>query len=155
MEHVVGIGECVISNNKIDTIKTYALSSCIAVTVYDKSKQLGGMIHVALPKPMDEDGEYRPGYYATTGIPYLINRLYSEHGCKKSDLIIRLYGGADSIYENDMFYIGKRNLIAVTDTLAELNLMARKAEIGGRYSRTIEMELETGSIKVTRQPIKI
>ncbi|TVY01022.1 hypothetical protein [Paenibacillus cremeus] len=65
---VVGLGEIACSNNEEDTIITYALSSCVAVTAYCPINKVAGMIHIVLPKPNSEkDERHRPGYYATTG----------------------------------------------------------------------------------------
>ena len=45
----VGIGEWIVSNDPADTLKTYALGSCVAVLIYDASQMIAGMIHIALP----------------------------------------------------------------------------------------------------------
>ncbi len=151
MENVVGIGEYVTSNNVTDTIKTFALASCVAVTVYCPKKKAGGMIHVALPSPMGQNCDNRLGYFATTGIPLLINKVCTEFGCLKAELIIQIFGGANSINKNDVFHVGKRNIEAVTDTLSMLNLEINMSDVSDKYSRTIEMSMETGDIKVSRQ----
>ena len=65
MEHVVGLGEIVVSGSEEDIIKTFALASCVAVTVYSPSNKVAGMIHIVLPHPYDsKDYEERPGYFA-------------------------------------------------------------------------------------------
>jgi chemotaxis receptor (MCP) glutamine deamidase CheD len=81
--------------------------------------------------------------------------MEKEFGCKKSDLVIQLVGGAASIRSDDCFMIGRRNISAVTDLLIKSGLRYTCAEVGGYQSRTIEMEIATGSIKVYTQPIKI
>lgn len=156
MRVVVGIGQYAVSNDETDIIKTYALASCVAVTAYSPAKKAGGMIHVALPYPMSRaEGHPRPGCYATTGIPLLIDKLCRELKCHKGELKIQIFGGADSINTKDAFNIGQRNIEAVTKTLAELNLKIDKAEVGGTNSRTIEMDMNTGDVKVSLQPIII
>jgi len=108
------------------------------------------MIHIALPTPADrEDGQRRPGYYATSGIPLLINKMGNEFNCKIEDLQIKIYGGAMSIKNDDYFKIGLRNLSTVRDTLASMNLRVLEAQIGGTVSRSIEMDVRTGSIIIT------
>lgn len=156
MEIIVGIGEFAISRNEEDVIMTFALASCVAVTAYSPSKKVAGMIHIALPESSDYlETVSRPAYYAVTGIPLLINKLCKEFQCKKEEFIIRIYGGADSIRAEDVFKIGRRNIIAVRSILTEMNFKISGEEIGGFVSRTIQMNVNNGEIKVITQPINI
>lgn len=156
MDKIVGIGELAISNNLGDKLKTFALASCVGVTVYSPIRKVAGMIHVALPNPYEkEDGDNNPSYYAHTGIPLLINKICLEYGCLKGELEINLYGGAESIRKNDVFNIGSKNISAVKKILWDMYLKFNAIEIGGRVSRTLEMDVDTGTVKVITQPIII
>lgn len=155
MNKVVGIGECIVSRNENDIIKTFSLASCVAVIAYNPSKKIAGMIHIALPSPTYNINKAKQGYYATTGVPLLINKLCKEYGCTKSELEIYIYGGANSINKNDLFNIGKRNIEAVVNILDHMNLNVHKAEVGGIISRTLELNVSTGGIKIFTQPINI
>ncbi|NTV78293.1 MAG: chemotaxis protein CheD, partial [Clostridiales bacterium] len=77
MDRVVGIGECIVSNDPGDVIKTYALASCVAVTVYSREKKVAGMVHIALPERMRsfDDSYEKPCYYATLAVPFLMNKI--------------------------------------------------------------------------------
>ncbi|WP_180272723.1 chemotaxis protein CheD [Konateibacter massiliensis] len=155
MEKVVGIGEYIISNRKEDFISTYALSSCVAVVAYCPLKSVAGMLHIALPYPPKEEGRIeRPGYYATTGLPAMLHQMCYEYGCKKEELIISIYGGADSIYE-DVFKIGEKNVEVVKLILKDLHLSYAVEETRGYISRTLHLNVEEGKVLVTTQPIKI
>lgn len=156
MNQIVGIGEFKVSSNTEDILKTYALASCVAITLYSPLKKIAGMIHVALPYPLDEEeNEARPGYYATSGVPILFNVMRSQFGCLEGELQIHLYGGAESIRKNDCFKIGQRNLEAVDKLFSNRKLTAHHSEVGGTISRTLEMDVATGSVKVFSQPIII
>lgn len=155
MDRIVGIGEFIISNNKEDIIKTFALASCVAVTAYCSSCRVAGMIHIALPSPLgDVDANVRPGYYANTGLPLFIYKLCSEYGCAKRDLRIDLYGGSDSI-NIDIFQIGKKNIAMVKRILMDMNILYNIDETGGNISRTLLLDVATGTVKVITQPIRI
>lgn len=39
MEYVVGIGEYIISANQEDVVKTFALSTCVGIVIYDINKK--------------------------------------------------------------------------------------------------------------------
>ncbi len=156
MKSIIGIGEYAVSNYSVDTIKTFALGSCVAVTAYSPVKHRGAMIHVALPRPAtSEDGFARPYYYATTGIPLMLDRLYRDYSCKREELQIQIFGGAESIGKKDVFHIGRRNIEAVYETLNSLSLKIKKADVGGKVSRTIELDTNTGFVKISTLPIII
>lgn len=156
MQRIVGIGEMIISNNIEDTIKTFALASCVGVAVYSSFRKVGGIIHIALPKPTNsEEGVIRCCYYASTGIPLFINRLCEVYGCLKGELRISLYGGAESIRSNDIFNVGRKNIEASKNILSEMNLKFNDTETGKNVSRTIELDLFTGQVVVRYQQIKI
>ncbi|MFL0248058.1 chemotaxis protein CheD [Candidatus Clostridium stratigraminis] len=157
MDKFVGIGEYVISNDKKDMIKTFALGSCVAVTVYAPSRFVAGMVHIALPSPisLSKENNERPCYYAIMGVPLLINEMCYKFGCYKSELEVQLFGGSDSIRKNDVFNIGRRNIEAVREVLEGLGLNYKYTQVGGFQSRTIYMEVGTGNIKTMTQPLII
>jgi len=156
LDIIVGIGDYAISNKREDVIKTYALASCVGVTLYCPRNGVAAMLHTVLPDHhLVNSSITNPSYFVSTGVPLLLNRLEKEFGCKKRDLIIRLYGGANSINQSDLFHIGKKNLNAITHLLTDLNLKYTFSDVGGNESRTIEIKVASGDVKVFKQPIKI
>ena len=154
MDKIIGIGEYVISHDPEDFIKTFALSSCVAVTVYNPFIHLAGMIHIALPNPADlEEAQRRPGYYASSGIPSLIHKLCWDYGSQREDLQVKLFGGAVSLRTDDYFKIGQKNIMAVRETLSGMNLKILDAHTGGGISRSITMSVLTGEIEIVALPI--
>lgn len=156
MVKIVGIGGYAISNQAGDVIKTYALSSCVAVTVHNPLKKIGGMIHIALPHPLPaHHSAVKPTYYAALGVPYLIDQMISRYGCSPDELEICVFGGANSVWKNDNFRIGARNLKAVTTILETMHLPYTLSDVGGFLARSVELEVGSGEIKVIRQPIAV
>ena len=155
MNIIIGIGEYAVSNKKADVLKTFALSSCVGVTMYCPKKYVAGMIHIALPNHTIGTSISKPGHYASLGIPLLLDKMNREFGCKKNDLVIQIFGGANSLYVNDNFLIGKRNLNAITKLLHKMELKYSVREVGGHISRTLEMDVATGHIRIYSQPINI
>ena len=152
MEIIVGLGEIGVSDNENAKIKTFALGSCVAMTVFHPQMRAAGMIHIVLPKPLNEkDIRERPGYFAETGVPLLIDTFCNSFYCLKQQLVIQIYGGADSKNENDVFQVGKRNVNAVKNILDNMGLNIAKSDIGGYESRTVEMDVKTGKIIVSKR----
>lgn len=155
MDKIVGIGEFIISNNKDDIIKTFALASCVAVTAYSRTQGVSGMIHIALPaEPSGENKINRVGYYADTGLPTFINEVLYHCGSIKENLSIGIYGGAISVQE-DIFKIGPKNVAIVKKILRDFNLFCSIEETGNSISRTIYLDVATGIVNIMRLPIVI
>jgi len=110
---IIGIGEYVVSNKKEDTIKTYALASCVAVIIYSSSKKVSGMVHISLPE---------------------------------AELIL---------LEMMIYLLGQKNIEAIKKNLTNIGLKHNLQEVGSFVSRSIEMEVTTGNIKLDTQPIRI
>lgn len=154
MELVVGMGDYAVTNRENDILRTFSLASCVAVTAYSPLKRIAGMIHVVLPDPLSHmDGKERPSYFAKTGVPLMIGELFSKYGCRKEELQIQLFGGAESIMEQDVFNIGMKNIHAVKLALLNLGLNVFREDLRGCDSRTLTMDVRTGQIDVNRQPI--
>ncbi len=154
MELVVGMGDYMITNREDDILRTFALASCVAVTAYSPARKAAGMIHVVLPTPMGpKDEALRPGYFAETGVPLLIGAMCAKYGCRKEELHIQMYGGADSMLPQDIYNVGKKNIDAVKLALLSMGLTIRRADLRGNDSRTITMDVKTGFVEVYRQPI--
>jgi len=152
MEIIVGLGEIGISDNENAKIKTYALGTCIAMTVYHPQQKVAGMIHIVLPKPFNSrDAAERPGYFAETGIPLLFDKIYKKYGCLKQQFMIQLFGGADPKNANDVFRVGEKNIEAVKKTLDKMGLSVWRADLGGYESRTVVMDVKTGEVKVLKR----
>ncbi len=156
MEIIVGIGECAVSNQAEAKLKTFALASCVAVTAYSKIRKAAGMVHIALPSPPSEEAaRQRPAYYASTGLALLLDKMHREFGCLRTELQIGVFGGADSARDRDYFSIGKKNIAAVMSQLSAMSLTVNSIEVGGDVSRTVEMDVATGKVTITKQPILI
>ena len=156
MLRVVGIGEMIISNDTEDIIKTFALASCVGVVAYSPTKKVGGILHIALPDTCaTNQGNFRLCYYASTGLPYFIDELHRRYKCSREELIISIYGGADSIRLNDVFDVGRKNIEIVYHIINEMHLKVDRVEIGKNVSRTIELDVLNGEINIWRQKLII
>ncbi len=147
----VGVGEFAGSNQSGDVLKTLALGSCVAVIMRDMENKSVGLLHVALPdssintKRMLE----KPGMFADSGIPSLLKLMEKMGYSKRGMMQVKLVGGATIMDPNNTFNIGKRNLLAVRKILWSYRMGAIAEDIGGRISRSVSLDVDTGRAIIT------
>ncbi len=158
---VAGIGDLVASKSQSDELKTFALGSCVAVIVRDPTSFITGLLHIALPDNAVnlDKAALTPAYFANTGIPLLFNKM-KELGLNRmgNHLMIKLAGGANISDENNVFNIGKRNILAVKKILWQMGMGPVAEDLGGNISRTVTVNVNTGKIVVTsskREPLEL
>lgn len=146
---IVGISDCKTSCDRDSTLVTYALGSCIGVGVFDPAATVGGLLHVLLPDSiMDtQKAAKNPCMFADTGVSELLNRC-KELGAAKSRLRVWLAGGSAVMDDRGVFNIGKRNQLAVRKALWKAGLLTLSEDLGGQGSRTVRLELQTGTFWV-------
>ncbi|HKK01957.1 MAG TPA: chemotaxis protein CheD [Desulfuromonadales bacterium] len=146
---VLGVGDFGAANAPGDVVKTYALGSCVAVVILDPKTRTVGMVHVALPESGINPAKVkeRPGYFADTGIPALLKAMEAR-GCQRGGrgMVVKLAGGAKIMDPNDTFNIGKRNVLAAKKILWAHGMGAVAEDVGGNYSRTVSVSVNTGEI---------
>jgi len=141
---MIGIGEFHVGTEPMMAI---GLGSCIGLTIYDKDRHIGAMVHIMLP---DSSGRTdRPGKYADTAIPLLLTKL-SDAGCHKASLVAKMAGGACMFeYFGNNLNIGERNAQRVRAVLAENHIKLAAEEIGGKAGRTVAFyPVESGKVTV-------
>jgi chemotaxis protein CheD len=144
---VVGIGDCLVSDDPESVLVTYALGSCIAVVIYDPVTNVGGLLHYMLPESsLDENkARQRPYMFADTGIPLLFQSAY-RLGAVKSRLDVAVLGGAQVMDTSETFNIGKRNHLALRKIFWKAGVLVRHENVGGTLSRTVRLEIASGRV---------
>ncbi len=142
----VGIGEWAASSVPQTKIRTLGLGSCIGIVAYCQSAHIGGLLHIALPDSQinPQRASAKPGVFADTGIPLFLKDLQQLGINTTQKLVIKLVGGATIMDEKQVFNIGKRNLLAVKKILWANQLGELVEEVGGQFSRSVELEIATG-----------
>jgi chemotaxis protein CheD len=149
----VGIGEYAVSKNPEEKIKTFGLGSCVAIIVLDPKARSVGLMHIALPDSSinPEKAEKLPGYFADTGIPFLLSEMAKlGSNANGQGLIFKLVGGAQVMDPNQRFNIGKRNVITIKKILWKHNLAVVAEEVGGNISRTVDVDAGTGRVTISQ-----
>ncbi len=146
---ILGVGDLGASKTSGGSVKTFALGSCVSVLLLDPKVRAVGMVHVALPesKINQTKAQSKPGYFADTGIPTLLQEM-AKLGCnpRGQGMIVKLCGGANVMDPNDTFNIGKRNALAVKKVLWKYGMGAVSEDLGGNFSRTVTVFVDTGDV---------
>jgi chemotaxis protein CheD len=143
---VIGIGDCQASNDPAASLVTYALGSCIGLALFDPQTSVGGLLHILLPDATvdAEKAARNPCLFADTGMPALLDRC-RRLGAVPSRLRVWLAGGSAIMDDRGIFNIGKRNQLAMRKALWKAGLMVHAEDLGGSGSRTVRLELATGT----------
>lgn len=140
-----------VSTKKDDVIVTHALGSCLGVTVHDPVASVGGLLHVMLPLSTIDPVKagQNPFMFVDTGFPRLLIECF-KNGAQKQRLEIRVAGGANSQMreEDDLFQIGKRNLIMLRKFLWKNGMLLKSSDVGGIHPRTMSLEISSGKVTV-------
>jgi len=145
---VVGMADLKVAKAP-DILTTLGLGSCIGITLYDPAKKIGGMAHIMLPTYKGFEGQ-NIAKFADSAIIELVNQL-GRIGAPRSALVAKIAGGAHMFgrsQSNDMLKIGERNAAASLAILKQLGIPVKANDTGGTYGRTIELIVDTGSLKI-------
>lgn len=149
---VIGVGDLLVSNDPEALLVTYALGSCIGVTIYDPVAKVGGLLHFMLPSAdlNKEKAAANPAMFGDTGIPMLFQTCY-EKGAKKERLIVCAAGGAEVLSDDGHFKIGSRNRTLVRKIFWKNNILIAGDDTGGSNSRTLSLRMADGTTVVRTQ----
>lgn len=142
----VGIGDMKFTRGGGEII-TYALGSCIGITMYDPFLKLGGLLHIMLPARVDPK-DPKVFKYADSGLREMIRKM-TAFGMVKSRTVVKIAGGAKmfEIRGNASFgNIGERNAAMVKQILREERMVIKAEDTGGSYARTMLLNVATGDV---------
>lgn len=141
---VVGISDLNIASSP-DELISYALGSCVGICLYDKFAKIAGLSHILLP---DSKGhiETDPKKFANTAVKMLLDLMMAK-GCRKGNIVAKIAGGAN-MFAWAGETIGDKNVKAVQDNLALLQIPIVAKDVGSNYGRTVLIETESGIMTV-------
>jgi len=125
------------------------LGSCVAVTLYDRVKGIGGMAHILLPDTSAARDATNPGRFATTAVPLLREAMLAAGA--RGPYEAKLVGGAalfGQMLGGAGQQMGDRNVAAARAALTSLRIPIVASETGGASGRTVSMDVSDGRIEV-------
>lgn len=143
----IGIGDMKLARQE-GTLITYALGSCIGITLYDPNIKLGALIHIMLPNAGGNTGNVFK--FADTGIRETLRKM-TAFGGVKSRYICKIAGGAQ-MFEmtggGSIGNIGQRNIDSVKQTLRAEGIRIKNQDVGKNYARTMLLDVSTGKVSI-------
>ena len=140
-----------VSSSPEDEIITYALGSCLGITVYDPVARVGAMVHVMLPSSSIDPvkAEMNPCMFVDTGVKKLFLESYKA-GAQRNRLIVVAAGGAcaNGLEQDDYFQIGKRNVTILRSLLWKNGIILKNSDFGGNLARTMSLDIGTGQVLI-------
>jgi len=132
-------------------LAAHGLGSCVAVTLYDPVRKVGGLAHALLPAPVPEVSVAQPATYVVTAVLEMVEGLEGQ-GSSRADLVAKLVGGSRMFdnYNERIESVGERNLEKALEVLAGLGIPVRAQETGGNHGRSLEFDLNNGVVKVSK-----
>jgi chemotaxis protein CheD len=149
MKHVVNVADMKGSADRGDTLITYALGSCLGITLYDPVAGVGCMLHAMLPQSSidPQKAADNPYMFVDTGLPELFRECYRLGG-RKERLVVKAAGGAcaQGAEQDNYFQIGKRNFVMLRRLLWKNGVLLAAHDVGGSHSRTLWLDIDTGDV---------
>lgn len=129
-------------------ITIHGLGSCIALILYDKINNVGGMSHVLLPRANPHKEFTYPHKYADLSVKYLVREL-KDHGANHKNIKAVLVGGS-KIFDLDENIVGLDNATVTREELNKLQIEIVKEDLGGDKGRSIVFDSRDFSVKVKK-----
>lgn len=134
-----------------DSLVTFALGSCLGITVWDPVEKAGGMLHAMLPDSRVDTvaATKKPNTFVDLGVPSLFRACYAA-GVQKERAVVVVAGGATMRdTENERLQIGKRNMVILRKLLWKNGVLIAAEDVGGSsISRTMSIDIATGEISI-------
>ena len=151
MRHLVGVADMKISSSPEDEIITFALGSCLGITLYDPIAHVGAMVHVMLPSSSIDPvkATTNPYMFVDTGVKNLFLESYKV-GAQRNRLVVLAAGGAcaNGLEQDDYFQIGKRNVTVLRSLLWKNGIILKNCDFGGNLARTMSLDVGTGQVLI-------
>jgi chemotaxis protein CheD len=104
------------------------------------------MVHIMLPDSRESKNIPKPGKFADTAVPLLLDEL-SKLGVNKGQLRAKMAGGAQMFAmpgkDSAIFAVGARNIEATMKMLSVEGIRLIASDTGGSKGRSVEFDSDT------------
>jgi chemotaxis protein CheD len=132
-------------------IATIGLGSCVAIALYDRDTQTGGLAHILLPSPAMSRETSNPAKFPETIVPIILKEMRALAGGTAGRITAKIAGGASMFGQLAVgtgVNVGERNVTATRDVLAALRIPLIAEDTGLDYGRSVYFHLSDGRVEV-------
>ena len=137
--------------SKSPAIVQTVVGSCIAVCLWDRILQYGGMNHFV--RPVTHSPEEATPQFGNVATAALI-RIMEEAGCHRKDLVAQITGGGfpedAPAMPQHVRDLGVANIQAARDVLIRKGIQIVSEDIGGSMGRKLVFDTSTGQLVVLK-----
>lgn len=133
-----------------EVVKTL-LGSCVGVTLWHPKRKMGGMCHFLLPERKRGANELLDGRYGEEAVELLVREI-RKAGVKPSEFEAQLYGGADTMPDEDHLktQVGERNVEKAWGLIDQHGFQLMAVDVGGNEPRSVSLDLVQGAVALRR-----
>jgi chemotaxis protein CheD len=131
-------------------IATIGLGSCVAIALYDRDTQIGGLAHILLPNQAMSRETANPAKFPETIVPLMLEQM-REMGTRHARVEAKIVGGASmfgQLVSATGINVGERNVVATRDALAASGVPIVAEDTGLDYGRSVYFHLADGRLEV-------
>lgn len=152
MSAIVGISEMRVSADPGEVLVTYALGSCVGLTLYDPVTRTGGLLHSMLPLSKIDPAKAarNPQMFVDTGVSALLQALF-DRGAQRKNLVAKVAGASNIMDASGVFNIGERNHTVLRKVLWKNDILVSGEDVGGSTPRTMYLHMDTGKTVLKMQ----
>jgi chemotaxis protein CheD len=132
-------------------IATIGLGSCVAIALYDRDAQVGGLAHILLPNKSMSRETSNPAKFPESIVPVMIEEMRQLGSAPTARLSAKLVGGASmfaQLISGTGINVGERNVIATREVLAAAGIPILAEDTGLDYGRSVYFHLCDGRVEV-------
>ncbi|MDR0819408.1 MAG: chemotaxis protein CheD [Oscillospiraceae bacterium] len=132
-----------------DILTTLGLGSCVGVTLWDKSRGIGGLAHIMLPSS-EGYTQHNRMKFADTALKDMLETILRT-GASRANLVAKIAGGAHMFSGSgagNVLKVGERNAENCKRILGEMKIPLLANDTGGTHGRTIELNIVNGQLKI-------
>ncbi|PIE54287.1 MAG: chemotaxis protein CheD [Dethiosulfovibrio peptidovorans] len=127
------------------------LGSCIGLVLYDEVAKIAAMAHIMLPESREGKDNPKPGKFADTAVPLLLDMLLKA-GAKRDRIKAKMAGGAQMFNvpgsKSGFLAVGSRNSEETEKQLAKSGIKLVASDTGGNKGRSVEFSTDNWVLEI-------
>lgn len=132
-------------------LATIGLGSCVAIALYDRDSQVGGLAHILLPSQAMSRETSNPAKFPETIVPLMLREMRQLGASATARINAKIVGGASmfgQLVTGTGINVGERNVTATREVLAQAGIPIVAEDTGLDYGRSVYFHLGDGRLDV-------